>query len=132
MDVNVFTQRFKTGKNAGKTYFKVWNENPDFIRYLAENSSEYWLHVLLKLERVGERKGVNHGTSDDELKLTVPSVEEVRSFFREHGINGFDMSDFIAETYRRAKTNEAKHLYIVSLLQRNGIQDKPKNLTTIK
>lgn len=132
MEVNVFTQRFKTGKHKGKTYFKVWKENPEFIQFLADDLGEYWLHVLLKLQRIGDRKAINHGTDEDKFELSVPSVEDVRAFFSIHGINGFDMSDFIAETYRRAKTNEAKHSYIVSLLRRNGIQDKPKNLATLK
>lgn len=125
--INVYTQRFRSGKYEGKTYFAVWNKDKSYFHYLAENVGPYWLQVLTTLENISKRKAINHGTDEDKIeRISVPTPADLKAFFLRYGIKGFDMSDFIVSTYNLIRTPEEKHFYVRSLLERNEIKEYPK------
>lgn len=110
-------KQFKSGKYAGLTYLEVWNLNPGFIEFLADKYG-YWKGVLDGL--VGLDEIARENVEDEAPELIAPGTEEVRAFFRERWIEGFDMSDYIAELYD--PLNEADRVeYLRSLLYRNKL-----------
>lgn len=113
---------FKSGKYQGKSYIDIWNTNPDYFYWLAKNmNGDFWSKVVRELE-LRDKNIANSQQQKDTIRHSklAPSEEEIKNFFMENPICGFDMSDFIISIYK-GLNNIQRNLYLESLLQRNNL-----------
>lgn len=113
----LYHHRFKSGKYQNATYLEVWNKNPDYLYWMAENfKGGFWKTVVEQLEQK-DKKEQKH------KNLKFPSTDQVKQIFSSSPICGFDMSDYICNLYESCP-DIYKEVYFQSLLQRNKINLK--------
>lgn len=110
--------RFKSGKYANKTYFEVWDKDPDYFYWMAGQFGTFWSDIVKQLEQRDEQR-----LNKTPKSFKFPSVEKVKQIFISNPIFGFDMSDYICEIYESCDDSQ-KNEYFQSLLHRNKIQLK--------
>lgn len=53
----LYHHRFKSGKYQNKTYLEVWNQNPDYLYWMAENfKGGFWKEVVHQLEEKDKKE----------------------------------------------------------------------------
>jgi len=109
---------FKSGKYAGQTYLDVWQENPGYFIYLAEQYGNYWKQVCSALENHDAQVAANKPVEAD--LEDAPPVELVLEYYKTVPICGFDMSEHIASIYADIPTNRERMEYLRSLEHRNS------------
>lgn len=113
----LYHHRFKTGKYQNKTYLEIWNQNPDYLYWMADNfKGGFWKQVVEQLE-AKDKKEEKH------KNLKFPSIDQVKQIFLSNPICGFDMSDYICDLYKSCP-DDKKNNYFQSLLLRNNIHLK--------
>ena len=120
---DIINKVFQSGKYTGKTYLEVWEANAGYLHFLAGKYG-YWHDVVAALEsydkfRMKSPEPVESGEDDDRI-LGAPSTAYIRLYFREHLIDGFDMSDHIASVYDPLNDND-RVAYFRSLKRRNNL-----------
>jgi len=106
---------FQTGKHTNKTYWWVWQNDKDYLYYLASQYS-YWHEVVEYLEN--RDKFIN--PTFKRRPTNVLSVEDFKLFFKQRPIMGFDMSDFLTSVYEKLNDLQ-KEDYFESLKKRNNL-----------
>lgn len=111
---------FKSGKYAGQTYLEVWQQNPGYFVYLADNYGKYWKQACSALENYDKQVAADKPVEDDIGDDEAPPIELVREYYKTVPICGFDMSDHIASIYADIPTNRERMEYLRSLEHRNS------------
>lgn len=107
--------RFKSGKYANKTYFEVWDKDPDYFYWMAGQFGAFWESIVKELEQRDKQR-----TNQKPKSFNFPTLEKVKQIFISNPICGFDMSDYICKLYESCPDSQ-KNEYFQSLLYRNKI-----------
>jgi len=108
-------KRFGSGKYQSCTYLEVWEKNPDYLYWMAENYPDYWKKVL----NYFELKDLKLSIQKKKFKK-YPPTSLVREIFKLNPVCGFDMSDYICEIYELTPAID-KRDYFDSLCKRNNL-----------
>lgn len=118
--MKITKRRFKSGKYSGKLYIDVWQTNPDYFYWLAENVKGFWPDVVKQFEQRDNQINSNQSNQSNKHNK-FPSIDQVRKIFKSNPICGFDLSDHICEIYEFCPDYQ-KLNYFNSLLKRNNIK----------
>lgn len=114
--MNLLNKTFKSGKYANRTYLDVWNQDRNYLYWMADNIGDYWKNIVEYLEHRDTQLQQNQ-----KKKEHFPTVDRVREIFTLNPILGFDLSEYICELYQLTPDSK-KRDYFKSLIERNEIR----------
>lgn len=115
-------KKFKSGKYAGKTYEQVWKSDPSYLHWMADNVGSYWVEIVKCFEKQ-EVKKKKEDIKNTNKMFSHFTREDIKKFFQENLILGFNMSDFIVDNMV-SLTEHQRSEYLKSLLFRNNLKWK--------